>query len=404
MKAARLFTITLVLFLLFIANSAGAAAQGNGVVEGKLTNGSSGGDKVGVVPVTLYVIKGNQIEEAGRGSTDGDGKFGFEGLDTSPDYIYWVSAKYRDVDYESEEFSLDGDGKKTVDLVVYEKTTDVSAIKLAAVNLAIMGAEETGILSILEVITFSNTSDKTYVSDGKSETVRLPLASQAYDFVLGHGLSIESVFPVEGGFATAQPIYPGEGQIIFAYKVNYSSTKYNLQKSFLYPVEGFSLFVPDVGIRAESSLLTSAGSMELEGRRYQVFTGEDIKPGSQLSITFSKLPRTGQPWISGLSTLQKGLAMGLMVVVAAAVIGYVYFSRRRRLVPVAEEGVLTEEVALPVEELEQERRSLLESIARLDEDFEAGNILEKEYHEQRSMAKQRLLDVIQQLRGGEEEP
>jgi len=73
-----------------VALPAGAHAQGEGVVEGLVLNGTPGGPEVGAgLPVTLRAFLGDAEMDALETTTAGDGSFRFEGLDTDPTLQYW---------------------------------------------------------------------------------------------------------------------------------------------------------------------------------------------------------------------------------------------------------------------------------------------------------------------------
>jgi hypothetical protein len=80
----------------------------------------------------------------------------------------------------------------------------------------------------------------------------------------------------------------------------------------------------------------------------------------------------------------------LALVVLGTGFGSGYLLRRKRGQPVSPEG-----------NLDQKRQRLLVELAQLDDSFEAGKIQEEDYRGLRSARKAQLVEVIQELTGGE---
>ena len=105
--------------LLFVLFAAGIArAQGSGVLEGEVVNGTAGGPEIGAtLAVALHVFQGDAKVSTLETTTDAEGHFRFEGLDTDPGLEYWPEVTYLGVDYRP--------------LVPYQFTAEQPALQVA---------------------------------------------------------------------------------------------------------------------------------------------------------------------------------------------------------------------------------------------------------------------------------
>ncbi len=201
--------------ILALSTPAFAAELESGVVEGQVSNGTEGSSSsVADHDVVLKTYLDGTETGSATAKTDAEGGFRFEGLSTSPTYVYQVSLQYQEAEYTSEWLSFgDGETTKSVEVTVYDSTTSDEAIKIT-VSHTIVYVEE-GSLLVKDYLLFVNEGDRTYVgsrevtADGKKETLRFPLPKEATELQYTLGLMECCAVSSEDGFVDTMAIVPG---------------------------------------------------------------------------------------------------------------------------------------------------------------------------------------------------
>ncbi|MEE9285697.1 MAG: hypothetical protein V3V35_08235 [Dehalococcoidia bacterium] len=381
----------------------GAVAQDVGVIEGRVVNGTPGGPDPGPVPLSLLKFRRMTQESEVFGQADAQGQFRFEGLEVDPDVRYFVQAGYRDVAYRSPAVDLAG-APGPVEVQVFETTTSDAEISIRRASVAIPRIEsEIGLITVLEVVTFVNEGDRTYVGNlfttlQDGGVVRIPLPASAVDVSLGHGFGPEGVQPALGGMIGQTPFPPGELELVYAYGLPYTETEATLRKLYFYPVRDVTVLVPEGGPQPTSPDLEFQGIVDVGGTPQMLLTRGSMAPGDTFTLRLTNLPRFAAIGDGGISldSALRYTGVALLFLVVGAVITYTIVARRRRLAPAG--------VALDLGELERERADLVTSLAELEEAHEGGVIADDEYQRLRRRQRNRLTDVLMLMResSGEE--
>jgi hypothetical protein len=200
------------------------------------------------------------------------------------------------------------------------------------------------------------------------------------------------------GFATTDPVRPGRREVAFSYQLPYDAASLDLNRVFAFPVGTFTLIVPDDIGGVVASGMALQGSTELGGRPFRQYVAEGISPGSEVRFRLTGLPAPmfARPRDLGL------LVSGIGAVLLAGFLGFTIWRRRVRPIlptistPASPAGNSaadsTATAAPPVQSSRAgERQALLEAIARLDEQFAAGEVDATTYESQRAEQKARLL-------------
>lgn len=369
--------IGVVIAMLFLSAPALAAEPGVGVLEGQVVNGTVGGGSVAELEVTLKINGAEAGSTTAR--TDAEGKFRFEGLPTGSDYSYQVSLQYQGADYTSESVSFGaGETSKSVEVPVYDSTTDDGAIMVMTAHTIIYVERDS--LLVREFSLVVNGGDKTYIGsrvvtpDGDKETLRFSLPKDSSQLEVISGLMQCCVFPSQGGFVDIMQVMPGAKEVAYSYKVKYGSSAYSHSAMFYYPTMSFDLLVKGANVDVSSDQLTEEEPLDVGGKQFIHFSGKNIAPGTPLAVRLSGLPKSDQ----GTS---KWLAIALVLLFASFALGYVLL--RRRPQPV-----------VSGDNLDQRRQRLLSDIAQLDDDFENGKISEELYQKARSEKKAQLVRLM----------
>ena len=379
----RIALAALLCFVAVLVVSPAWAAE-EGVIQGQVVNKTPGGAGVGDVVVTLKTYVGEQEQSSLEATTDEEGEFEFSGLATGTKNRYQITLSYQEADYMSPFIQfVDGDPLRKLEIPVYDSTESPEAIHISLNHMFVFPKEAD--LLVQDYAIFTNTGDKAFIGPelvgeaGKRETLRFSLPKEAGDTSLDLGLMECCVLPAQGGFIDTMDVKPGDKEVAFTYPVKYSSSSYILTKRVDYATESFHLLIQDRGIEVSSQqLVREEPWTSSSGVRYLHFITQNVSPGTTISVTLSGLPHS-----TSLASL-KWVALGLMVVALGFSLSYTQRRKRQPATQAASPGA---------------QAALLQEIAQLDDDFEAGKIPEAEYSRARAQKKTRLIDLNRRLEG-----
>lgn len=358
-----------------------AAEPDSGIIEGHIINRTEGGSSVADQEITLKTYLNEAEVDLTATKTDASGQFVFDSLSTESGYSYLVTLTYQEAEYYGEQLYFDeGETTKSVEVTVYDATTSDEAIKLVLAHTIIH--VEQGTLHVEEYFLFINETDRTYIgskevnADGTKETLRFFLPEEATELQPGYGLMDCCIYDSEGGFIDTMPVLPGNKEVLYSYRVDYKSGAYTFSRNVNYPMAGYALLIDGEGIGVDSNQLVAEEPMDIEGMRFNYFSGSDITSSEVIVAHLSGLPEANNPgtiiWIA------------LVIAVLLGGFGFIYLMRKKRLQPVS-----------PADGLDQRRQRLLVELAQLDDDFGDGKIPEEDYRKLRAVRKAQLIELMQ---------
>lgn len=388
----------LFILVLAVAGPGVAIAQTTGSAQGVVTNGTSGTPASGLA-VTVQIF--SRMEQIGQKTvtTDANGHFGVLGLPAGPDNRYIVSLMYAGVKYGPKEAISPNAPPSPSLLTVFEKTESTSAISILSASVAITSIDAaSGLLQVLEVLTVDNRSNLTFVGElltnpEKGGVLRIPLVGPGLDLEIGDGFGNDGVLATSRGMITRTPLFPGQTVLVFDYKAVYDQKTMTLSRSFVYPVARASFVIRVSGPKASSPQLLTSETVSIDSVSSIVLSGKGFAPGEPITVTLTGLPATGSVGSRGsydTALRYGGVATVTLAFMALAV--YILLNRNRRPAPVG----LAEGSPRGLSEMESlgaQRRALVEAIAQLDREFEAGIIARQHYESSRGRLRQRLTDV-----------
>ncbi len=367
-----------------------AAPKGEATIMGSFVNGTPGGKPPGNLPVTLYALSpdGSSLMFTRTLAADAKGQFVFDKLDASTPIMYGLQAEYLKAIYTSEALSFAHGGLTlTAPITVYETTADAATISIAQMHM-FFDFVSPGSTTVGVVYVVSNTGDRAYIgSDGLSARFQLPAGATGLRFMDGElGGRYKSL---DNGFADTEAVAPGAGttQVLVSYDLPYDAKKLDLQVPMAYPVKSINVLVPEGGAKLTSPQLTESGTRPTQGGNMVNFVGSDLAAGASLALQLSGAPSASA---SGTTAPTSQTASPILIVAAAlllvavAIVAFVWLRQRRQAEGVEEE----------VQDVEAEQDELLDAIAQLDDDFEAGRIQDKEYRQQRATLKAELQELM----------
>jgi hypothetical protein len=384
--------------LSLLALVAAVQAQGTGVIEGQVVNGTAGGSEPGAgLQVTMQVFLGGTEVDTLQAVTDGDGRFRFDGLDTDPELEYWPEVAYLEVPYSVEEpLSFDGEGETlSAAVTIYETTDDDSGIRVDSIH---MIAESFGqVLRISEIHLFGNAGDRTYVGSvgdrGQQGALFIPLPEGAVGLAFGEDIPTDRYVEVEGGLMDTDPVPPGSETSLtfFSYHLVVAGETIPMERSFAYPVTILNLLVAQPGLTLSSDQLQFQGLEPFQGRDYGLYTIQDVPADMPLTMEWVStgempvddstegMPSSDSGAVPTLPTrgnqrLLLWVGFGLALLAVGGAVVYPLATARPASAPASASDVARDPRA----------RRLLAELANLEESFEAGQIDEATYQRERA--------------------
>lgn len=393
-RFSLIITFWVLLFILFPVQPVSAqhgdyppppADAWKGQVSGKIVNQTSGETLKEPVDVMLHAWDpDNQERMMLHGKADEKGVFLFDEVDLHQDFSYSVMSTYEGATYFSDLAHVQkGETTFTVDASVYDTTDDLSNLSID--QLHVLFYIEDGKFGVTQFYELSN-SGKFTVKDtvtlprDRTGTLKFHLPEEAENVKFGNDSGGRYVL-LPGAFADTAPVPPGDGvsQVIVAYNLSFSG---KLDYSYLapLPVKSVSFLVLESsGLTLESGSLTPDGVRTMQdGSKFEVYTAPSLSPGESIQLTLSGKPGTEAVLNStpAQNTANTGTMIGAGALGLSLLVAGVWWWKRRE-----EEDKETGEELL---------EGILEDIQSLDQAFERGEILEKEYRENRAELRERL--------------
>lgn len=375
-------------------------AQGEGVIETRVLNGTGGGGSVEGLAVTLHAFRGMMEEpDPQTAVTDAQGRVRFEGLDTSPDITYVLSATYADVEYDTLPLSFEKDGQTMLAaaLEVYETTENSNETTIRIEQMHVFVGFQDGVMSVGELHIFTNAGDRTFVGVedpelGQRITLRFALPEGATGLRFQVGGEGDRYVTTEDGFADTEVVRPAASQqVLYGYTLNYDGMDtFDLVRPLFYPTANLNVLVPRVGVDVTSDQVELSEIRTIEGQVYLNLNGTDFAAGDQLSVHFSGL-QDSVSQVAAPDTPQEGLeskwiALGLAALALAGGLIYPLLRGPGKAMPVSQ----------PVEPADVRLARLLQAIADLDDALESGGLDEASYREQRQALKSEALALMRE--------
>lgn len=398
------------LFLLFphVPALARAASSGTGQITGQVLNGSRNNAPVPRQSVTLQLAQGNSARDFITLTTDAQGRYSFNALQSDASAQYAIYTLYQGAQYVTDLIDLSKNANQQVNLTVYDATT--STTNLAVVQATVLLSKpnpQTGLLSVSEDFFFENLSETTYVgsldaSQGKPNALLFALPANARFLTLNTGFDGYRAIQVNTGFASNAAVPPGTSRFSFSFQVPYSGSSYHFSYTPVYPTVTFSLLTP-LDLLTTPYRLSAQGSKNTQSGTYQLFTTQTIRGNQSVQADLIGLPTptksaTPQQTQAPVNPAMLWLVALLILLLALAGIGgYLYNTRRRqaaRTIYKASARKSSAPTASKKSTAPASKEDLLQELLELDKDYEAGKLKKAAYQDQRARIKGRLRNLM----------
>ncbi len=381
-----------------------AHAQGRGIIEGKVVNGTDPSIVCSNVEVEVLSPMGG-MDTLKLQETDASGNFLIDGLPT--DGMLMVRAEYKSATYRAI-VNFDADGKARATIEVFEPTSSMKGVSVDAARLAFQMSGET--LRSLESYSFSNAARPPRTITSNQGSFRFSKAPGILEIpsvsVTAPGSSMplkESPLESPDGqsYYLLYPLRPGVTSFQIEQSLPYKNGTYAYRKKFYHDIGTLQIGVipADMTLQGEGLI-----RMQTDARQnFAVYQGGPVSAGTEVIWTFSggtpvaerraaETPHR-EPRIRPMPNLIARNALVLGPLLLMAFIAVLWYATGQ----IQEESGGSENPR--VGELRERRETLLSHMADLDYRHEVQLLERREYVRQREQAKRQLRRVVVLLSG-----
>ncbi|MGH9376351.1 MAG: hypothetical protein ACRD1J_09345, partial [Terriglobia bacterium] len=372
--------------------------QAAGSIEGRVVNGTTNRPAAGQTVQLLNPGKGGMSKVAAT-RTDASGHFAFAKPSTGPATFYLIEALYQGVAYHQ---IVRPTAKQagSVNLTIYNASPAPPRLTISSARFLVRA--KGGKVQVEELYGVRNASSPAVAYANPDGTFSFNLggdASQPSVEVVGE-LNMplpQDVRPGEtpGQYLIHYPLKPGLTVVIVAYHADYSSQDFFLSDSVPYPVDQLEMDVAPSTLKVQSALFARDGADPDSGG--EKLLAQNLPAGTVIKADLSGEAAAGTAPESGdEQTVQElpnpmtrlGLPLlGCFLLVLLWAMG-VRVSKEWARRGATRSGHPAQK------QLEAKIEKLINSIANLDELFEAGKVPEKRYWRERLDLKAKLVVLL----------
>jgi mono/diheme cytochrome c family protein len=375
----------------------GSALAGTTVrLAGRVTNGTAGFSVPDALPVTAFVFSETGEPQQFETTVTADGAYVFEDVPFSEAYTYVVTTAYRERVFGTPFVGGAALSDTPLDIAIYELTEDAAVLSINALVTQV-NATTSG-LEIAQVLQITNSGDRAYTTsqttpDGRPVGIVVPLPPGA--FVPGFTEANRYAFiPETFTVVDTAPVLPGDGHLIqLIYLINYAGSAI-IEQVLSYPLDGTArLLVRPPEIRVSGGEQFPPIAQENIGQNVYAAYGRELTLAAGETIRYELSGRGGASTIAGgdqgiiasdsLPVIVIGVIVAEVLLVGALI--YWYTQRRRRFAQ-------ARDAAAPAQSAEID--ALVNQMAMLDADYEAGKMAADAWERQRTAIKAQLARLM----------
>ena len=396
---------------------------GDGVIAGSVVQGTAGEAAPANLPVVLEAYIGFQPIATFTGTVGADGTFRFEDLATDPNINYLATVGSDGLSYSSDILNLSPVTRTLqTEVAVYATSDDPQNVHINRSHWIV--DQQPGAVLGGAIYIFGNSGDRTFTGStvegaDRPVTVGVEVPPGAVEIALDGGTIGDRFIQVGNIIYDTLPLLPGEStrQIIVRYAVPFEGTTLDLQQQFLYPVDQLSLLVASLpGLQVDAPGMEAAGPQDMGGQEYQLFRMSGMEPQT-IQVSLAGLLAAGSPdpragtavegTANGNAGSTTGSTTGATAELGAAAPPLDYATVRWAMaglvaaVLLGALGVALQRGAFSTQVtrqgLAEQRESLLQRMAHLDDLRAMGTISPSEWMRQRAYLKAQLVEVMQRM-------
>lgn len=321
-----------------------------------------------------------------------DGSYVFADIEMPEGRSFLTTLEFGGVPYGSDIGTVEpGQTSLELPIQVYETTTDTSGLSIDRLHFffELVGED---LLRVGELYIVSNPGDKTVAAaEAGSPVLQFTLPPGATNLQFQDGQLGGRFLETDGGFADTTPIRPGMGnyQVLFSYDLPYSR-KLDLARPVNLPVDALVILVPEDGIKVKSDAIQDAGTRDVQGMAYHMYTGGGLQAGSELDLTISGSAASGGATLSSGSTTS--LLIGLAALGVVLLGAGIWLYRRSRSADDDDDSEDSDDGPLAPED--NDPAAIMDAILALDDQYQEGQLPEEAYQKRRAELKAQLQSTV----------
>jgi mono/diheme cytochrome c family protein len=325
-----------------------------------------------------------------------DGSFMFTNVEMPVGRVFIASTEFDGITYGSDIAMVEDEtASLNLPIPIFGSTTDSSALSADRTHIFFEYLEP-DTLRVVEIYIISNPSDRTVVAATEGEpTIEFQLPEGAANLQFEDGVLGGRYVQTPDGFGDTAAIRPGSGQhqITFGYEIPYDG-KAEISQSVNLPTNAVVILIPKDGLKIKGEQLVYTGARDVQGITYEMYSGDRIETGSELSITVSGRPGGGG--ISLESESSTSLVIGLAALGIVLIGAGIWLYRRSQQEDTEEEFIddVDEEIT-SFDDTPDDPEALMDAIIALDDLYQTGELPEDAYRQRRKVLKERLSEIIE---------
>jgi mono/diheme cytochrome c family protein len=360
---------------------AASAPLETAVVSGIVTNGTTSEAAPPETAVRLRAVNSDFENTLTMTSTvEAGGRYHFDLTDVPQDWFFRTAVFYNDIEFGSDFNQLTfSQPEIELPVIIYEKTTDPANISINQLH-TIFSFANPDEVDVNQLYVVGNAGNTVYAGPtgdlaGGTFELALPSNAQLQGFQRGFG-SLDSFFPTDeliptaSGWADTLPVRPGQSTLVLL--VHYT----------LPYQEGTTISHPLIYDTAEINLVVPQGISIASGDNWQDTGLETLENG-----TFSTYQQRNKPAQSSLAASLEGKPS----VPPASSVGPVIRNDTAELligggallVVIAIAAFALRQWQAPAYPIQEQKADLLQDIADLDDEFQAGQLSLDQYQAER---------------------
>jgi hypothetical protein len=364
--------------------------QGN--VHGVVGNGSAGGFLPDGLEVNLYGFDGQQEVVSETTTTDETGKYQFEGLENLPGRVFIVTAEYQGIIYASEVAHFMEEDELDLPITIFESTPNLNDLQVDRLHVIIDMPNE-GVMQVTELWIISNLGDRTISSETGEGILAIEIPDGATNLSFESGMAGTRFQGTAGGFIDLYPVYPGEGshEIVFSFNMLIDKSL-DFSQPVAFPVEAAVMLTPEEILVLNGEGIQDMGIRQMSGIMLHNYSMGPITAGDSLEFLVER--ESGSGVVSSDSGSAFEIALGAVFLMAAlGGTGFWLYRRKKENEADLNESLWSEVSSADPDTLD-DRDEILQTMADLDDAYEAQQIQYASYQKRRNALKTRLMEIM----------
>ncbi len=261
-------------------------------LKGSLINGTNP-DVIYEYEIKLMSTQNASTELVEIESKITDTNFEFSNIEIDESFTYFLMITHQEI--PTIVFLEEIEDQYKVDIVIYDRIRMPENISIIDYSIMIPHlSPESDVVSILGLISFENTGDKTFYADLSDPNLsglnllRFSLPENFENLSVDSDLPPGNVMQIPTGFALSNPVPPGQYQVLYSYSMPSNTTSMNYNIKLPFGAKKFKLLAPDKTDIDNHQVLIKE-STQVDEKIYEVLKGADIKKGETINIKINKI-------------------------------------------------------------------------------------------------------------------